>query len=361
MLAMVAENHADQMPGRAMFHLLIDTCVWLDLAENPKQASLLTVIEQLVREGDVRLLVPTVVFGEFERNKAQVEQRSSQSLKSQIGQVKQALQRIGTETRRERALLQQLDDLNHRAPLIGGEARGRIKRIQALLAEATALAASPAIKVRAADRALAKAAPCHRHNKNSLADAVVIESYFDCVQSGPARERFAFVSSNTSDFSNPTGNQKLPHPDLAQGFSRIRSLYFINLGDCLRRIAPSLTSEAAWEEHFYFEPRGLQELLGAEELLFFQVWFNRHKNLQWKIDNGQVRVVDKATWDQSAVKHEIIVDDVWKGARKSAAKALKKFGSGNFGPWDDFEWGMINGKLSAIRWMLGDEWDMLDT
>jgi len=27
----------------------------------------------------------------------------------------------------------------------------------------------------------------------------------------------------------------------------------------------------------------------------------------------------------------------------------------------DFEWGMINGKLSAIRWMLGEEWDMLDT
>jgi hypothetical protein len=27
----------------------------------------------------------------------------------------------------------------------------------------------------------------------------------------------------------------------------------------------------------------------------------------------------------------------------------------------DFEWSMINGKLSALRWVTGDEWDMLGT
>jgi len=56
-----------------------------------------------------------------------------------------------------------------------------------------------------------------------------------------------------------------------------------------------------------------------------------------------------------------ITEDVWKGARKSAKKAERTLGAGNYGPWTDFEWGMINGKLSALRWMLGEDWDELYT
>jgi hypothetical protein len=49
------------------------------------------------------------------------------------------------------------------------------------------------------------------------------------------------------------------------------------------------------------------------------------------------------------------------GARKTAKQIEQRYGQQNLGPWDDFEWGMLNGKLSALRWVLGDDWDMLDT
>ncbi|UQN70560.1 hypothetical protein L0Z11_06690 [Burkholderia multivorans] len=45
---------------------------------------------------------------------------------------------------------------------------------------------------------------------------------------------------------------------------------------------------------------------------------------------------------------------MWEGALAAAKRIEDEIGLDNLGPWSDFEWGMINGKQSALRWILGD-------
>lgn len=345
-----------------MFNVLIDTCVWLDLAQDQKQTPLLLVVENMVESGLLNLLVPRVVIEEFQKNRARVSKTSVRSLAAHFQQVKEAVNKDGGNEKRKAMLLAQLDDVNHRIPIIGGAADGALDRIEKLFNTVTIIETSDVVMLRAGCRALHRKAPCHHENKNSIADAIVIETYFDAAKSKEsAGQRFAFVTHNKADFSLVSGNQKSPHEDFAAQFSKIKSMYFINLAECLRRIDPSMVTELMWEQSWLQEPRRLSDLLEAEDLLFHQVWYNRHWNLRSKIQEGAVMLVEKETYPRKPGTPETCQKDVWAGALRAAKQVEKRYGKKNLGPWDDFEWGMINGKLSAIRWMLGDEWDMLDT
>ncbi|MFS8976856.1 hypothetical protein PO002_20495 [Cupriavidus necator] len=87
------------------------------------------------------------------------------------------------------------------------------------------------------------------------------------------------------------------------------------------------------------------------------------QNREWQIEQGEVQIVSHDEWHNLKYPdcQYYIIDDIWVAAQQAATKAEQKLGEDNCGPWDDFEWGMINGKLSALRWVLGDHWDQLDT
>lgn len=102
------------------------------------------------------------------------------------------------------------------------------------------------------------------------------------------------------------------------------------------------------------------EILDSIDVVWHQVWYNRHLNSRIRIEMGQIELVDKESLSKKGHVNRPIRRDVWKMAQKAAARFEKKHGRDNLGPWDDFEWGMLNGKLSSLRWVLGDEWDMLD-
>ncbi len=344
-----------------MFKVLIDTCVWLDLAKDQRQTPLLGVVEEMVRHKRATLIVPRVVLDEFRRNRDRILTESTKSLSSHFRLVKDAVGKIGGDKRRMRVVLSHLDDVSHKIPIVGGTAASTLDRIEKLLTSTPTIEPTDAAKLRAAQRALQKKAPFHR-DRNSMADALIIETYAECVHAkATSGTRFAFVTYNKSDFSMVNVNEKLPHADIADYFSRIKSLYFINLAELLRRIEPSLVSDVMFELSWTQEPRGLSEILKAEDLLFNQVWYNRHWGLRNGVQQGHIKLVEKETYPRQSGARETVQRDVWRAALKAAHKVERRYGKKNLGPWDDFEWGMINGKLSALRWALGDEWDMLDT
>jgi hypothetical protein len=342
-----------------MFHLLIDTCVWLDLAKDHQQESLLSVLEELVKQKQVSVILPRTIIEEFARNKTRVAEDSCRSLSSVLKRVKEAVNKFG-DGRGKKMALDQLNDVDHKIPILGEAAVGTIARIEKLFAGSAIIELTDEIKLKAAQRAIDKKAPFHKQ-RNGMNDAILIEEYANIIKTNNAAGvRFAFVTHNTSDFSHPNSSNKLPHPDIAGNFSRIKSLYSISLGETLRRVQPELVSDLMLEQEWEQDPRRLTEITEAITELLDKIWYNRHQMLRYRVESGKVKIVEKKDWTIEK-NNQTIVREIWVGARNSAKRVEQKYGVKNLGPWSDFEWGMLNGKLSALRWSLGEDWDMLDT
>ena len=91
--------------------------------------------------------------------------------------------------------------------------------------------------------------------------------------------------------------------------------------------------------------RSESEIGKAEKEFWDRVWYYRHMIWMEKVKSGQ----DKTS------------PDIVKMARAAATKKRKEYGSSIGKYMTDFEWGFMQGKFSALRWVLGDEWDFLDT
>src|ERR1700722_20434122 len=115
------------------FNILIDTCVWLDIAKDYQQQAILAALDELIRQGDIALILPRTVVDEFARNKARVIEDSSRSLSSTLKRVKEAVEKFG-DPRKKNAVLRQLNDVDHRLPTLGEAAVDTVSRIEKLFA-----------------------------------------------------------------------------------------------------------------------------------------------------------------------------------------------------------------------------------
>jgi hypothetical protein len=183
-----------------MVNLLIDTSVWLDVAKDHQQQGTLGVLEQLVERGAVKLTIPTIVRDEFARNKARIIQESQRSVSSVLKRAKEIVHQLEDPKRKRAvvAVLAHLNDVDYKLPSMGEAVAASIGRVEKLFAASPVIEISDAAKVRAAERALTKKAPFHRE-RNSMADALLIQIYGELVAAKEPGLRLCFVTHNTKD------------------------------------------------------------------------------------------------------------------------------------------------------------------
>jgi len=336
-----------------MHYIMLDTCVLLDIATKKNDLPVVSALEQLTANDMITLVFPDLVIAEFNRNKKDVANKTRQRFSQEFKKVKEILTEFGGE-KKEQAI-EVINEVSSRLPLLSEANYTTISRVEKLIEKSLQLIISDNAKLRAVQRGIDKKAPFHI-SKNSMADAVIIEEFIEFVLGHQSDDNtFIFVTHNHSDFSSK--DHRKPHEDFGDIFQQDNVLYFNNTPAAIATVDEEILSDIQFEYDFTEETRGLQEILSAMDELVDKIWYNRcYCNLLYGVENGDIRIVPDGTQEYG---NGVVHDSIWKGALESAQRVEEKYE--DTGPWTDFEWGMLNGKLSTLRWMLGDEWDMLDT
>lgn len=95
--------------------------------------------------------------------------------------------------------------------------------------------------------------------------------------------------------------------------------------------------------------RNDKSILATYRELWDKVWYNRQQVRLQRIAAGEIKLTEM---DKRLLQSN----------QKTLKEIEQKYGGKKNLRWDDFEWGLLSGRMSALAWVMGSEWEeSLDT
>jgi hypothetical protein len=307
----------------------------------------------LMFHNKLELLVPAVVIEEFDRNRPRLEAAVTTSVLDRLRQLRRELREFAGDQNEH----VWLEETRQHIPLVNAMAPQNFREIDELLRNGRILIPTDVEYGRVVKRGLDKKAP-FSSDKNSVADALLIELYSSQLEQADSGDAYCFVTSNHRDFSMPNGDHRQPHRDLADLFPGQQSRYLYQIEGLHGMLVDYFGDEflEEYEEVEFLineeEPRTLTEVLEAEAEFFDKVAYVRFvvradKECAKYPEDIQEEKFQEMLASRAGIEAKYGHDELWEA-----------IGSGHDEAW---KYGYISGKLATLRWVLGSEWDFLDT
>ena len=244
-----------------MHYLALDTNTWVYLANGTEPARLLHFIKQQIEEGYIILLIPETVINEWDNSKKHLAKQGAltfvREIDEKLDKIKELFEKKknsnsfgflfdNTNTNANTEFIELLESFTAKKAAIRARVEevvrentllidGLFKHESSVIIEVTSK-----IKVNTVQLALDKKAPINL--RNSIADALIVLSFLDYVETNSISNAM-FVSHNTTDFCQNIKGKKTLHPDLKPLFEKAESHYFSTISEAINTVGEEIVSQ----------------------------------------------------------------------------------------------------------------------